>query len=41
MFMDWALGAVLPWHSVQLGLVPEWAVPLDTESPETVHQPHS
>ncbi|MBU3865217.1 NAD(P)/FAD-dependent oxidoreductase [Streptomyces sp. 4503] len=31
---DWLLDAVLPRQAVQLGLVPPWAVPLDTESPE-------
>ncbi|GDY58907.1 hypothetical protein SVIO_095300 [Streptomyces violaceusniger] len=31
---DWLLDAVLPRQGVQLGVVPPWAVPLDTESPE-------
>ncbi|MEU8828737.1 NAD(P)/FAD-dependent oxidoreductase [Streptomyces sp. NPDC048636] len=31
---DWLLDAVLPRQAVQLGMVPSWAVPLDTESPE-------
>ncbi|MFD5383905.1 NAD(P)/FAD-dependent oxidoreductase [Streptomyces sp. NPDC127074] len=31
---DWLLDAVLPRQAVQLGMVPPWAVPLDTESPE-------
>ncbi|MFK4273833.1 NAD(P)/FAD-dependent oxidoreductase, partial [Streptomyces milbemycinicus] len=31
---DWLLDAVLPRQAVQLGLIPPWAVPLDTESPE-------
>ncbi|AEM83476.1 NAD(P)/FAD-dependent oxidoreductase [Streptomyces violaceusniger] len=31
---DWLLDAVLPRQAVQLGVVPPWAVPLDTESPE-------
>ncbi|MCZ7434525.1 NAD(P)/FAD-dependent oxidoreductase [Streptomyces sp. WMMC1477] len=36
---DWMLNAVLPRQSVQLGLVPEFAVPLDTASPETARLP--
>ncbi|WP_211122023.1 NAD(P)/FAD-dependent oxidoreductase [Streptomyces yatensis] len=31
---DWLLDAVLPRQGVQLGVIPPWAVPLDTESPE-------
>ncbi|MBO3678171.1 NAD(P)/FAD-dependent oxidoreductase [Streptomyces sp. NEAU-YJ-81] len=31
---DWLLDAVLPRQAVQLGMVPPWAVPLDTETPE-------
>ncbi|MEV6129974.1 NAD(P)/FAD-dependent oxidoreductase [Streptomyces violaceusniger] len=31
---DWLLDAVLPRQAVQLGVIPPWAVPLDTESPE-------
>jgi NADH dehydrogenase len=31
---DWTLNAVLPRQTVQLGLIPEAAVPLDTTSPE-------
>jgi NADH dehydrogenase len=31
---DWVLNAVLPRQAVQLGLLPEQAVPLDTASPE-------
>ncbi|MGD9485906.1 NAD(P)/FAD-dependent oxidoreductase [Streptomyces sp. TRM70308] len=38
-FTDWALNAVLPRQATQLGLVRKWAVPLDTESPETVRHP--
>jgi NADH dehydrogenase len=34
---DWLLNAVLPRQTVQLGLVPPAAVPLDTETPELVH----
>jgi NADH dehydrogenase len=34
---DWLLNAVLPRQTVQLGLVPPTAVPLDTETPELVH----
>ncbi|MET7935456.1 NAD(P)/FAD-dependent oxidoreductase [Streptomyces sp. NPDC005322] len=34
---DWMLDAVLPRQAVQLGVVPSWAVPLDTESPEVAH----
>ncbi|MCF6525250.1 NAD(P)/FAD-dependent oxidoreductase [Streptomyces sp. JJ36] len=37
---DWLLGAALPRQAVQLGLVREWAVPLDTASPEVVKAPH-
>jgi NADH:ubiquinone reductase (H+-translocating) len=33
---DWALDAALPRQSVQLGLVPARAVPLDSASPELV-----
>ncbi|MCG0288708.1 NAD(P)/FAD-dependent oxidoreductase [Streptomyces sp. PSAA01] len=33
---DWLLDAVLPRQGVQLGVIPPWAVPLDTESPEVV-----
>ncbi|UGY94623.1 NAD(P)/FAD-dependent oxidoreductase [Streptomyces gobiensis] len=36
---DWALNAVLPRQAVQLGLVREWSVPLDTASPETARIP--
>ncbi|GAA4668878.1 hypothetical protein GCM10023347_23010 [Streptomyces chumphonensis] len=36
---DWVLNAVLPRQSVQLGLVPKVAVPLDTASPETARLP--
>ncbi|WP_308119060.1 FAD-dependent oxidoreductase [Streptomyces sp. JJ38] len=36
---DRMLNAVLPRPSVQLGLVPESAVPLDTASPETARLP--
>ncbi|WP_431782716.1 NAD(P)/FAD-dependent oxidoreductase [Streptomyces chumphonensis] len=36
---DWLLNAVLPRQSVQLGLVPKVAVPLDTASPETARLP--
>lgn len=31
---DWLLDTVLPRQAVQLGMVPPWAVPLDTASPE-------
>lgn len=31
---DWLIDAVLPPQGVQLGMVPSWAVPLDTEAPE-------
>ncbi|MET7761483.1 NAD(P)/FAD-dependent oxidoreductase [Streptomyces sp. NPDC005393] len=34
---DWLLDAMLPRQAVQLGVVPAWAVPLDTESPEIAH----
>ncbi|MDX6356661.1 MAG: hypothetical protein QOF98_3564 [Streptomyces sp.] len=34
---DWILDAVLPRQAVQLGLVPSWAVPLDTAAPELPH----
>ncbi|MET8178730.1 NAD(P)/FAD-dependent oxidoreductase [Streptomyces sp. NPDC005336] len=34
---DWLLDAMLPRQAVQLGVVPAWAVPLDTESPEIPH----
>lgn len=36
---DWLLNAALPRQAVQLGLVREWSVPLDTESPETARVP--
>jgi NADH dehydrogenase len=31
---DWALNAMLPRQTVQLGVIPAPAVPLDTTSPE-------
>ena len=31
---DWVLNALLPRQTVQLGLVPPEAIPLDTASPE-------
>jgi len=34
---DWILDAVLPRQAVQLGLVPSWAVPLDTAASELPH----
>lgn len=36
---DWLLDAVLPRQAVQLGLVREWSVPLDTSSPELARVP--
>ncbi|MFE7776381.1 NAD(P)/FAD-dependent oxidoreductase [Streptomyces sp. NPDC057445] len=36
---DWLLEAALPRQAVQLGLVPEWSVPLDSASPELAHFP--
>ncbi|MEV6650941.1 NAD(P)/FAD-dependent oxidoreductase [Streptomyces sp. NPDC051219] len=36
---DWMLDAVLSRQAVQLGLVREWSVPLDTASPELAHAP--
>ncbi|ELS57779.1 NAD(P)/FAD-dependent oxidoreductase [Streptomyces viridochromogenes] len=36
---DWLLDAVLPRQAVQLGLVREWSVPLDTASPELARVP--
>lgn len=36
---DWALDAVLPRQSVQLGLVRSYNVPLDTASPELARVP--
>ncbi|MFI7411951.1 FAD-dependent oxidoreductase [Streptomyces sp. NPDC049627] len=36
---DWFLDAVLPRQAVQLGLVREWSVPLDTASPELARVP--
>ncbi|MGY0064811.1 NAD(P)/FAD-dependent oxidoreductase [Streptomyces sp. LZ34] len=38
---DWLIDAVLPPQGVQLGMVPSWAVPLDTEAPERIRMPHT
>src|SRR5439155_7528921 len=37
--VDWALDPLLGRQTVQLGLVPSWAVPLDTASPELPSSP--
>ncbi|MFD8869538.1 NAD(P)/FAD-dependent oxidoreductase [Streptomyces sp. NPDC059590] len=36
---DWLIDTALPPQGVQLGLVPSWAVPLDTEAPERPRLP--
>lgn len=37
--VDWALDPLLGRQTVQLGLIPSWAVPLDTASPELPSSP--